>query len=189
MTLESYLGQHYSPDTAKAIPKEIGIYIRTVRSGKAVYKDIVHYTGLLRNRYSKASTLNRIVSSIKVYYAYLCSEGARADNPAKAIKLRDQRRKDIQLQDLFTGEELEALMERKERYGGLDYRNKVLISLSIYQALLPAEAEALTVQDLNLNSGTVYIKSTPRTAARTLQLKPGQILYFHITLQRSGRSF
>ena len=47
-----------------------------------------------------SSTISRIVSSIKVYYDYLCSEGIRNDNPTKAIKLRDSRSRDIQLQDL-----------------------------------------------------------------------------------------
>ena len=119
------------------------------------------------------------MSSIKVYYDYLCSEGIRNDNPTKAIKLRDQRTRDIQLQDLFTAEELENLLNRKERYTNLDYRNKVLSSLLIYQALQPREAEAVTIEDINLATGSIYIKSTYKTNSRTLQLKPNQILLFH----------
>lgn len=138
MTLESYLQQHYSPDTVKAYQREIEIYKSNFKEAdKAVYKDIIHYIGLLRQRYSKAATISRIVSSIKVYYDYLCSEGIRNDNPAKAIKLRDKQSRDIQLQDLLTTEELETLMNRKERFNKLDYRNKVLMSLLIYQALHP----------------------------------------------------
>ncbi|MBA2746945.1 MAG: tyrosine-type recombinase/integrase [Flavisolibacter sp.] len=180
MTLESYLQQHYSPDTAKAYQREIEIYRSNFAAAdKAVYKDIIDYIGLLRQRYSKAATISRIVSSIKVYYDYLCSEETRNDNPAKAIKLRDKQSRDIQLQDLFTAEELENLMNRKERYTNLDYRNKVLSSLLIYQALNPREMEALTVQDINLTNGSIYIKSTYKTNSRTLQLKPNQILLFH----------
>ncbi len=134
---------------------------------------------MLRTRYSKASTLNRIVSSIKVYYAYLCSEGLRNDNPAKAIKLRDKRTRDIQLQDLFTGEELEILLNRKERYTYLDYRNKVLCSLLIYQALHPQEMEAIAVTDIDLQAGNMYVKPTPKTNGRSLPLKPNQVLLFH----------
>jgi integrase/recombinase XerD len=116
---------------------------------------------------------------IKVYYDYLCSEEVRNDNPTKAIKLRDKQSRDIQLQDLFTPEELEQLLNRKERYTNLDYRNKVLSSLLIYQALHPGEAEALTVDDINLNAENIYIKSTYKTNSRTLQLKPNQVLLFH----------
>ena len=180
MTLESYLQQHYSPDTAIAYQREIDIYRSNFKDAdKAVYKDIIDYIGLLRQRYSKAATISRIVSSIKVYYDYLCSEGVRNDNPTKAIKLRDKKSRDVQLQDLFTTEELEQLLNRKERYANLDYRNKVLSSLLIYQALHPREMEALQVTNINLTTGSIYIKSTSKTNSRTLQLKPNQILLFH----------
>jgi len=145
----------------------------------AVYKDVTGYIGALRQRYSKPATISRIVRSIKVYYDYLCSEGIRNDNPAKAIKLRDQISRNIQLQDLFTNEELENLLNRKERYSNLDYRNKVLISLTIYQALHPAAIEALRIEDINLVGRSIYVRSTAKTNTRTLQLKPNQILLFY----------
>lgn len=180
MNIESYLKINYSPDTAKAYKREIEIYLSNYPSAeKANYKDLANYIELLRNRYSKASTISRIVSSLKVYYDYLCSEGIRNDNPTKAIKLRDKQSRDIQLQDLFTTQELEILLNRKERYTNLDYRNKVLSSLLIYQALHPGEIENLLVENIDLNTGGIYIKSTFKTNSRTLQLKPNQILLFH----------
>jgi len=180
MNIENYLQKHYSPDTVKAYKREIEIYLNGFKKADtANYKDIINYIGLLRNRYSKASTINRIVSGIKVYYDYLCYAGIRNDNPAKAVILRDKRTRDIQLQDLFTAEELENLLNRKERYTNLDYRNKVLSSLLIYQALHPAEMEALEITDINLTTGSIYIKSTYKTNSRILQLKPNQILLFH----------
>jgi len=178
--IENYLQKHYSPDTAKAYKREIEIYLSNYPTAStANYKDLTNYIGLLRKRYSKASTISRIVSSLKVYYDYLCSEGIRNDNPTKAIKLRDKQRRDIQLQDLFTTEELEILLHRKERYTNLDYRNKVLSSLLIYQALHPREMESLLIENINLDSGSIYIKPTYKTNSRTLQLKPNQILLFH----------
>ncbi len=180
MTLDEYLKKYYSPDTAKAYKREIEIYLSNYPTAeKANYKDLINYIGLLRKRYSKASTISRIVSSIKVYYDYLCSEGIRNDNPTKAIKLRDKQNRDIQLQDLFTTEELENLLNRKERYTNLDYRNKVLSSLLIYQALHPREIENLLIENINLNTGSIYIKATYKTNNRTLQLKPNQILLFN----------
>ena len=178
--IEHYLQQHYTPDTARAYKREIENYISNYPDAStAVYKDITNYLGALRKRYGKASTINRIVSSIKVYYDYLCSEGIRNDNPARAIKLRDKRIRDIQLQDLFTTEELEMLLNRKERYTHLDYRNKVLCSLLIYQALYPQEMEAIAVGDINLQEGNMYIKPTAKTNGRSLPLRPNQVLLFH----------
>jgi integrase/recombinase XerD len=180
MNIETYLESNYSPDTSKAYKREIEIYLSNYPTAeKANYKDLTNYIGLLRKRYSKASTIARIVSSLKVYYNYLCFCGIRNDNPTKAIKLRDKKSRDIQLQDLFTTEELEILLNRKERYTNLDYRNKVLSSLLIYQALHPGEIENLLVEHIDLNTGSIYIKSTFKTNSRTLQLKPNQILLFH----------
>ena len=180
MNIENYLKTHYSPDTSKAYKREIEIYLSNYPAAeKANYAALTNYIGLLRKRYSKASTIARIVSSLKVYYNYLCFCGIRNDNPTKAIKLRDKQSRDIQLQDLFTTEELEILLNRKERYTNLDYRNKVLSSLLIYQALHPGEIENLLVENIDLNTGSIYIKQTFKTNSRTLQLKPNQILLFN----------
>jgi integrase/recombinase XerD len=140
---------------------------------------LVNYIGVLRKRYTSRNTLNRILSSVKVYYSYLCFKQERRDNPTKSIKLRDKQNRDIQLQDLFTTEELEKLLTAKtERFINLDYRNKVLISLLIYQALKPNEIEALQVDDINLEQATIYIKSSIKSNSRTLGLKATQIILF-----------
>ena len=180
MSIDDYLQQHYSGETAKAYGREIKIYLNNFKEAeKASYKEVVYYVGLLRSRYSKASAISRILSSIKVYYDYLCHQNIRNENPARAIQLKDRPGKDIQLQDLFTTEELAILLHRKERYLHLDYRNKVLISLFIYQGLHPQEAQFLIVENIDLKQGTIYIKATPKNNSRTLQLKPNQILLFH----------
>lgn len=180
MSLSEYLKDNYSRATAKAYEREILIYLGNMNEAeKAMYKDIVSYFGRLRMRYTNSKTIHRIVFSIKAYYEYLISSGKRKDNPAKSIKLRDKLSNDIQLQDLFTAEELESLLNKLERYNNLDYRNKVLMSLLIYQALQPKELESLTIKDINLHQGTIYIKSTPTTNRRELSLKPTQIMLFY----------
>jgi len=180
ISLTDYLKSRYSPDTAKAYEREIHIFKGNMKGAdKALYKDLVSYLGQLRKRYSNSQTINRILCSIKAYYGYLSSTGQRQDNPAKSIRLRDKRSNDIQLQELFTTEELESLLNRAERYNNLAYRNKALMSLLIYQALHPRELERLTLSDINLQQGIIYIKSTPMTNSRELSLKPVQIMLFY----------
>jgi integrase/recombinase XerD len=180
MNLEDYLNEHYTTDTAKLYLQEIDRYRASCPgAATAVYKDILDYVGALRTRYSNPSTLNRILCSLKAYYGYLCANGQRPDNPAKSILLKDGRSRDIQLQDLLTMEELEVLLNRPERYAHLAGRNKVLISLLIYQALYPVEMEALRVGDINLEAGAVRTQATAKTNGRELSLKPSQILLFY----------
>jgi len=178
--IENYLKKHYTQKTVIAYSREIENFINNNPNNKIyTYTDIVNYLGVLRIRYNNAKTLNRILSSIKAYYSYLCFIKVRKDNPTKSIFLRDKQNRDIQLQDLFSTEELEKLLLAKpERFIKLDYRNKVLMSLLIYQALKPNEIEALQVEDINLGEATIYIKSSPKSNSRTLGLKANQILLF-----------
>jgi integrase/recombinase XerD len=179
-TLEEYLKSRYTVKTAKSYKREIEIYLNNnPQADKARYQDIVNYIGSLRNRYRNPQTVIRILSSIKAYYDYLSSAGRRKDNPAKSIRLRDKQSKDIQLQDLFTTEELEQLLNRKERYNALEYRNKVLMSLLIYQALKPEEIAQLRTDEINLSRATVYIRGSGKNNSRELTLKPTQIILFH----------
>lgn len=184
MNLKDYLQEHYTPKTAAAYTREINSFLKAVpKAEKAVHEDIADYIGALRKRYNSPATLNRILCSIKAYYDYLYATGKRNNNPARSLRLRDRQNRDIQLQDLFTTEELEKLLERKERYTLLTYRNKVMMSLLIYQALSPTEMERIETTDVNLEKGEIYIRSTHKTNSRNLQLKPMQIMLFFQYLQ------
>jgi integrase/recombinase XerD len=175
--MKKYLQAHYSPSTVQAYEREIAGYLSNYpQAATALYQDITAYMGRLRRRYTNAHTLNRILCAIKAYYDYLCDAGIRTDNPAKAVKLRDRRSSDIQLQDLFSAEELEKLLEAPERYPELESRNKTLMSLLIYQGLLPQEAAAVEIKDIHLQQATLTVKATASGKRRVLPLKATQIL-------------
>jgi len=183
-----YLKERYTPKTTAVYKNDIETYLNNCPEAEtALLKDITAYLGILRNRYSNRGTLHRILASLKAYYEFLNRTGKRKDNPCKAIRLRDKQNRDIQLQDLFTVQELESLLERKERFNLLVNRNKVLTGLLIYQGLLPAELEHLSVSDINLTAGTVYIKATANTNRRTLQLKPTQIMVLHEYMEQTRK--
>lgn len=184
MNLDTYLQQHYTEKTAAAYAREIAIYLSNYPAASmARYQDITTYLGALRDRYTQPATLNRILAGIKVYYDYLCATGARTDHPARSILLKDQRNRAVQLQDLFTVEELETLLHRRERYTALEPRNRVLISLLVYQALHPAVMAALTVTDIHLEAGTIRIPGTGKTKTRELSLRASQVLLFYQYIQ------
>jgi integrase/recombinase XerD len=180
MELRNYLSDHYAKTTAAAYSREITLY-RTAHPGAGHYRygQVLDYIGQCRNKYSNPQTINRILASVKVYYDWLCYSGQRKDNPAKSIRLRDQRARDLQLQDLFQPEELERLLDRKERYGDLVIRNQVVLSLLICQGLQLGELTGLRVADVRLAEGTIDVKATAKTNARTLPLKPRQIMGLH----------
>jgi integrase/recombinase XerD len=178
--LDEYLREHYTKKTAQAYLREIEIYqSNTINAEKYTYTQIINHLGTLRTKYRNPKTINRILASIKAYYNYLCFIQIRSDNPSTSIRLRDRQSRDIQLQDLLTIDELENLLtSKKERYTKLSYRNKVLISLLIYQALKPNEIERIDLDEINLEQATIYIKSSAKNNSRTLSLKANQILLF-----------
>ena len=176
-TLNEYLNRKYCKATADKYGKDIARYLETSGSGQnGRYADIMDYIGMLRSRYANARTIRGILASVKAYYSWLCHVGIREDNPAKSIVLKDRTCRDVQLQDLFTPEELEALLHRPERYGLHVVRNEVLMSLLVYQALTPREISALRVPDIDLRGGTVQVAALPGSNGRKLPLKPQQVM-------------
>lgn len=137
------------------------------------------YIGACRSKYASASSLNRILASVKVYYHYLCHCQVRQDHPARSIRLRDARPRDVQLQELFTPQELELLLHRENRYAALQIRNEVIMTLLIYQGLQGREIASLELKDVNLEQGSVFVQGGATTNARTLALIPRQIMLLH----------
>ena len=188
MNIETYLKERYTLKTTAVYKSDIETYLKLCPQGEtALLKDIIGYIGILRSRYSNPKTINRILASLKAYYEFLNRTGKRKDNPCKAIRLRDKQNRDIQLQDLFTSQELESLLERKERFRLLVNRNKVLTGLLIYQGLKPDEIARITLQDINLKEATIYIKGSEKTGNRALSLKPHQIMLLHEYMEQARK--
>ena len=175
MNLEEYLKERNAPGTVKRYLREIELFSFSVENPEtASYSDIMNYLGKLRKKHSNIAPS---LHAIKKYYSFLVATGKRRDNPAKSIKLRDKRSRDIQLQDLFKPEELELLLNRKERYLLLKNRNQIIISLLIYQGLTNGEITNLELENINLEQGTIYIKSSRKTNRRTLKLQSKQVFW------------
>mgnify|MGYP000125603217 CR=1 FL=1 len=181
--LNSYLKKCYSPRTAMCYLSDINIYLSSFPNAEtAQNKDIMNCLTAIRKRYTNPKTLTKFLSSIKAYYQFLTETGKRNDNPAQSIYLKDKLNTAIQLQDLFTSEELGNLftVHQTKNYlsDSLKQRDEVILTLLIYQALQISELESLNIEDINLKEGTINIKQTLRTNQRTLTLKPQQILLF-----------
>jgi len=180
MDLISYLKKQYRQNTIIFHIREIKNYLEYMpKAENASYTDIMNYLGLLREQQCGISKMQGALQAIKQYYYYLLATGKRKDHPCRYIVLKDKRNKSIQLQDLFTPEELESLLNRKERYKIMEIRNKVLISLLIYQGLNSSELIMLTLNDINLAEGTICIKGTTYTNSRTIGLQISQIMLLH----------
>lgn len=178
-TIETYLKQTCSVQTASGYLFTINHFLKTNPKAKRYkYQDIVNYMDEVSQKQANIQYRIRILSAIKKYYDYLVMVGQRSDHPCKRLTIKKPNHQSVQVQDLFTGEELLLLLTRENRYQHLDTRNNVLLSLLIYQGLTSEELTRLEVKDVDLDNGTIYIKASTNLNRRTLELKNKQMLIF-----------
>ena len=180
MKLEDYLSQSLMQSSVESYVYDINKYKKNNKNAdKYDYQKVMQYIEILRNENS-VSNVKRVIASIKKYYDYLIEIGKRKDNPARAIRIRDGKENPIQLQDLFTEKELQILLvPRIERYPFLTKRNKIIMSLLVYQGLRIGEIENIKISDIDLEKATIQIHKTGITNARNLPLKAEQILLLY----------
>ena len=182
MELQQYLLDRYNQGrTAHNYELIIRCYCRdTARAEESKYKDVLNYIQKERIKGKKPGTLMTYLSAIKVYYDYLVTIGTRNDHPCKHMRLKDRVDHRVTVQDLLSSSELEFLMEQPVREITRKpltvVRDKVIMSLLIYQALTVKNITAIELNDVDLQNATIYIKRQNTLNARTLELHPRQIM-------------
>jgi len=175
-TFDDFLRQHHAPGTAKRYAREVSLFFLSIEKKRdANYSEIMQYLGEVRKAKGPGN-LRCTLAAIKRYFDYLNETGQRADHPAKSIRLRDQRHRDIQLQDLFSSAELEQILNKKERYKILQNRNQTILMLLIYQGLTTGEIIKLQLSDIDFAQAKVKVQGGRKTNSRTLKLRPKQVL-------------
>ena len=178
-TLEQFLLQNYSKQTVSSYLFAINHFLKLNPKAKRYkYENIVRYMDEISLKQPNSKYRVVILSAIKKYYDYLVMSGYRSDHPCKRLNIKVNSNQAIQVQDLFSSSELQVLLERENRYKHLDIRNNVLLSLLIYQGLTSDEITRLTVKDIDLDNGTVYIKASKTLNNRTLELVSRQMILF-----------
>lgn len=178
-TIESFLLQSYSEQTVKSYMFAINHFlVMNPKAKRYKYRNIVDYMEEIGKQQPNAKYRVVILSAIKKYYDYLVMSGYREDHPCRKLNIKVNSNQAVQVQDLFSSEELQLLLTRENRYENLDTRNSVLLNLLIYQGLTSDEIIRLNVRDIDLDTGTIYIKASSNLNSRRLQLLAKQILLF-----------
>ena len=197
MSLEEYLKKTYSESTLYSNLFTIRRFTEYYgkRSENATYKEVLNYIEHLRKNYDLSPrTLKHCLSGVKIYFNYLLATGKRNDHPCSELYLKDKIDKRIQVDTLYSMETLEQLYESYQirRKTALFNRNKIIISLLIYQALTVGEIVSLEVSDIDLEKGEIYIKGSSdikskSPKSRTLSLKAKQVLLIYKYLQKDRK--
>lgn len=194
ITLRNYLESKYSKSTLNSnlynIKRFTDYYDK--KAPKATFKEVLQYIEHLRKNYNlHPKTLRHCLYGVKIYFNYLLETGQRNDHPCSELFLKDKIDKQIQVDTLYNQETLENFFEtyqiKKKKY--LENRNKIIISLLIYQALTVKEIAELQVENINLEKCEIYIKASAELTAkspqsRTLPLQAKQILLIYNYLEK-----
>ena len=150
------------------------------------YQDAMMFISWSSKHGASQKTIANYLNHIRKFYQFLISEGVVKENPVAHIKVQGIKRKVYH--DILNVEELQKLyneypatievskaMPPQQRNILSRKRNKVILSLLIYQGLRVEEVAALCLQDLQLREGKITIHSQRRTAARTMKLESHQV--------------
>jgi len=155
---------------------------------QVTYNDILRYIQI-KNETVKRGTTVKIVTSIKHYYSYLEAKEIVTNNPVQQIQIKGIKRKTLyhilshqELENLFNSYEIPNHANKSKNYVWYTNslltrkRNKVILSLMIYQGLNSEELARLKEKDIRLREGEILIESSRKKNERTLKLEAHQIL-------------
>jgi len=193
MSLKEYLEEKYSKSTLYGnlfnIKRFTDYYGE--KAPKASYSDILSFIEHLRKNYDlHPKTLRHCLSGIKIYFNYLLETRQRTDHPCSTLYLKDKINKQIQVDNLYSMETLEAFYENYsiKKKNQLLRRNQIMLGLLIYQALLPREIINLNIGDFDLEKGHIFIKGHCNQKSRTLKLEAKQILLIYKYLKEDRKA-
>lgn len=180
ITLEEHIRQTHSPQAVYGYVRQIKQYLKyktEENAKKANYAEIVEYTGILRKSGMHPKTLRNQLYSVKMYYQWLVDTGQRNDHPCRDYYLKDKINKSIAVEELYTKQELENILNTyKSKLPLTRNRDKIVLSLLVHQAVTVFEIIHIRISDINLQKGTLNLPGCIKTKARILPLKAEQIM-------------
>jgi integrase/recombinase XerD len=148
------------------------------------YQTLFSFVSDERKKGRNPANLKNQLQAIRIYLDYQKESGTIESNPAEHIKIRDTLKKAtlpaLEEEILSSAYKTFADKECRTTRGKAEHqRDTIALGLMVFQGLDSGDLERLTVKDINLTDGTVYIASSRRNAARTLKLESLQILSIH----------
>jgi len=183
------LQKGYSIKSGERYLKDIERYKKwldkeNIKAEAVSYNDITHYIQSKKGKV-KQITIQTVLASLKQYYNYLQELGFIAENPTLNVQIKGIKRK--VLHNILSKQELEKVYfdyKNLESESLSKKRNEIIVSLLVYQGLNTNDLQSLTIKDVKLREGKIFIKGSRRSNERTLKLEAHQILDFmEYTLQ------
>jgi len=142
--------------------------------GDCTYNDLLSWIDYLKQQKDSSKLVNRKLLSVRHYFSFFQLKNKEAANPAAGLYLRNKRKR---LVSGITGfEKLEQLYQSYQVTDERTLRNKVILSLLVYQGITSDELRRLKTEDMKLREGKIRIPGSKRSNGRVLHLQAFQIL-------------
>jgi integrase/recombinase XerD len=140
------------------------------------YQDILMFMKHCQKQVSQR-TVQLYLNVIRHLYDHQIEQGKTEVNPVTGIKVQGVKRK--ALYHIFRPEELHAIYNSYQDESLKGKRNKIMLSLLVYQGVKTEELIKMEVQDVKLKEGKVEIPGGNKSERRLLQLESHQVLEFY----------
>ncbi len=154
---------------------------------KVVLPDVENYLLNLKKNGSSIGYRKTTLASIKSFFTYLLDISYIKEHPCMTYHLKEKKPSGKDFSSFLTMEEMEMLLKLKlDRYKHTKNRNKAILGLHIYQGVTSKELVNMRLEDVDLDSGVVFIRGCGKNRSRSISLKSNQIntLYKYINEDR-----
>jgi len=141
------------------------------------YADVLAYMKYCQKNGTTQRTIQNYLNMIKHFYGYLIEQKQIEVNPVTGIKVQGVKRKS--LYHIFKPEELHAIYNSYQDESLKGKRNKIMLSLLVYQGVKTEELIKLEVRDVKLKEGKIEIPGGLKSEGRVLRLESHQVLEFY----------
>lgn len=166
---------------------------------QVTHAEMLDYADQLKAEGGSINHINRNLLAVRYYFNHLQKEGQASHNPVAGIRLKGGVRSIPK--DLLSREELNELYENYPVTDERTQRNKVMLSLLIFQGITNEDLHRLEADHIKLKEGKIHIPAGRQTNSRILKLEAGQVMelyeYIHVSrpkilkeqasTERSGR--
>lgn len=141
------------------------------------YRDILSFMKHCQKQGVTQRTVQHYLNTVKHFYDQQVQEHKIQTNPVDGINVQGVKRKT--LYHIFEPHELHAIYNSYQDESLKGKRNKIMLSLLVYQGVKTEELIKLEVQDVKLKEGKIDIPGGSKSERRVLQLESHQVLEFY----------
>lgn len=141
------------------------------------YRDVLAFMKHCQKQGISQRTVQIYLNVIKHFYDHLIDQKQIDVNPVTGIKVQGVRRKI--LHHIFEPHELHTIYNSYQDETLKGKRNKVILSLLVYQGVKTEELVKLETRDVKLKEGKIEIPGGLKSERRILQLESHQVLEFY----------